>query len=53
MFFSFKIDYSKELEDNLDALNKLVQNITNTRKKAFEESKIIILLSNILKLVEM
>lgn len=31
--FNFKIDSLKELYDNLDAYNKLVQDITNIGKK--------------------
>lgn len=44
-FFSFKIDSSKDLDDNLDVFNKLVQDITNCGEKVSEEYKAIILLN--------
>lgn len=46
-FFSFKIDMSKDLDDNLDTFNKLVQDITNAGEKVSEEYKSVILLNAI------
>ncbi|KAL2512555.1 CCHC-type domain-containing protein [Abeliophyllum distichum] len=46
-FFSFKIDSSKDLDDNLDIFNKLVQDIINTCEKVSEEYKAVILLNAI------
>ena len=44
-FFSFKIDPSKDLDDNLDVFNKLVQDITNCGETVSEEYKVVILLN--------
>lgn len=49
IFFSFKIDPTKDLDDNLDFFNKLVQYITNTCKKLSQEYKAVILLNTIPK----
>lgn len=46
-FFSFKIDSSRDLDDNLDIFNKMVQDITNCGEKITEEYKAIILLNAI------
>lgn len=46
-FFSFKIDMSKDLDDNLDTFNKLVQDIANTGEKVSDEYKAVILLNAI------
>ena len=46
-FFSFKIDPSKDLDDNLDVFNKLVQDITNCGEIVSEEYKAVILLNAI------
>ena len=46
-FFSFKIDPSKDLDDNLDVFNKLVQHITNCGETVSEEYKAVILLNAI------
>lgn len=35
-FFSFSINSSKDLDDNLDTFNKCTQDITNTVEKVFE-----------------
>ena len=42
-FFSFKIDPSEDLDDNLNVFNKLVQNITNCGEKVSKEHSAIIL----------
>ncbi|KAL2526103.1 Uncharacterized protein Adt_11157 [Abeliophyllum distichum] len=44
-FFSFKIDPSMDLDDNLDIFNKLVQDITNCGEMVPEINKAIILLN--------
>lgn len=41
-FFSFKIDSSKDMDDDLDVFNKLVQDITNCGEKVSKEYKAII-----------
>ena len=46
-FFSFKIDSSRDLDNNLDIFNKLVQDITNCGEKVTEEYKAIIFLNAI------
>lgn len=46
-FFSFKIDPTKDLDDNIDTFNKLVQDITNAGDKISEEYKTVILLNAI------
>lgn len=49
-FFSFRIDPARDLEDNLDTFNKLVQDITNTGDKVSEEYKAKVLLCVILEI---
>ncbi|KAL2487396.1 Uncharacterized protein Adt_32152 [Abeliophyllum distichum] len=46
-FFSFKIDPSRDLDDNLDVFYKLVQDITNCGETVPEINKVIILLNAI------
>lgn len=46
-FFNLKIDHSKDLDDNLDIFNNLVQNITDCGEKLYDEYKDIILLNAI------
>lgn len=46
-FFSFKMDSSKELDDNLNVFNKLVQDIVNCGESVPETYKAIILLNAI------
>lgn len=46
-FFGFKINHSRELDENLDIFNKLVQYITNFGEKVSNEYKAIILLNAI------
>lgn len=46
-FFSFKIDQSRDLDDNLDIFNELVKDITNTGEKISEEYKDVILLNSL------
>lgn len=45
-FFSFKMDPSKDLDDNLNIFNKLVQDIVNCNEKVSETYKAIILLNS-------
>ena len=45
-FFSFKMDPSKDLDDNLDVFNKLVQDIVNCDEEVSETYKAIILLNS-------
>lgn len=47
--FSFKIDSSNDLDDNLDTFNNLVQDIINTVDKVSNEYKAVVLLSAILE----
>lgn len=42
-FFNFKIDYSKNLDDNLDVFKKLVQDIINYDKMVSETMVVILL----------
>ncbi|KAL2525176.1 CCHC-type domain-containing protein [Abeliophyllum distichum] len=46
-FFSFKIDSSKDLDENVDVFNKLIQDIKNCSDKGIDEYKAIILLNAI------
>lgn len=46
--FSFEMDHSNDLDDNLDIYNKLVQNIINCDKKLSKTYKTIILLNSML-----
>ena len=46
-FFSFKLDPSKDIDDNLDVFNKLVQDINNTGETLSDQYKAIILLNAI------
>lgn len=45
-FFNFKMDPSKDLDENLDVFNKFVQDIVNCDKKVYETYKVIILLNS-------
>lgn len=45
IFFSFKIDHSKDLDDNLNIFNKLVQNIVNCDEKVSDMYKPIVMLN--------
>ncbi|KAL2484911.1 CCHC-type domain-containing protein [Abeliophyllum distichum] len=45
--FSFKIDPSKDLDENFDVFNKLIQYIKNCGDKGIDEYKAIILLNSI------
>lgn len=45
-FFSFEMDYSKYLDDNLDAFKKLVQDIVNSDETVSKTCKDIILLNS-------
>lgn len=45
-FFNFKMDLSKDLDENLDVFNKLVQDIVNCDEKVSETCKAIILLNS-------
>lgn len=47
--FSFKIDSSNDLDDNLDTFKNLVQDIINTVDKVSNEYKAVVLLSAILE----
>lgn len=47
--FSFKIDSSNDLDDNLDTFNNLVQDIINTVDKVSNEYKAVVLLNAILE----
>lgn len=49
IFFSFKIDPTKDLEDSLDSFNKLMQDITNVGDKVSEEYKAVVHLNAIPK----
>lgn len=44
-FFSFKVDLYRDLDDNLDTCNNLVQDITNAADKVSKEYKVAILLN--------
>lgn len=45
--FSFRIDPTKDLEDNLDTFNNLVQDITNAGYIVYEGYKVVVLLNTI------
>lgn len=47
--FSFKIDSSNDLDDNLDTFKNLVQDIINTVDKVSNEYKAVVLLNAILE----
>lgn len=46
IFFDFKIDHLKDLDDNLDIFNKLVQDIVNCDEKVSDTYKAIVLLNS-------